>query len=160
MNAGKAFFAGVVAGAAMSILMAAGRALAIPLDVEMTLGTLFGLAPGAPAWMLGFVVHLFLSGLIALIYARGFESVARGPGWAMGAAFSLLHVVLAGMAAGLMGLIHPLMPTPLDVPGLFAINLGVPAALLFIVMHVVYGTLVGGFYAAEPEAEKPREAWA
>ena len=156
MNAPRAFLAGVIAGVAMSILMGIGGLLAIPLHAEMMLGTLLGLPPGLPAWMLGFVFHLVISGCIALIYAAAFDYLTSGPGWGMGAAFSLLHVVLAGLATGVLGILHPLVPAVMDEPGLFAINLGASTAVLFILIHVVYGTLVGGLYAALTKAAKPR----
>lgn len=161
MNAPKAFFAGVVAGAVMSILMAAGRMLAIPLDLEMTLGTLFGLAPGlASTWMVGFVTHLVIAGVFGVIYAVCFENLMERADWSIGAAFGFVHVIIAGMLAGLMPFIHPLMPDPMPEPGLFATNLGAGAALLFIVQHLVFGALVGGLYAMETTGEQAREAHA
>ncbi|MFU8803601.1 MAG: hypothetical protein ACNA8W_07325 [Bradymonadaceae bacterium] len=150
MNLSRAFLAGVIAGIVMSILMALGRAVGIPLAAEMMLGTMFGLPMGAVGtWVFGFVMHLIVSGLIALLYAVGFERVTHRAGWGVGAAFSLVHILIAGIVMAMMPLIHPMIPTPMGAPGFLMFNMGAAAAILFIVEHVIYGALVGGIYAGE-----------
>lgn len=151
MDTSNAFLAGVVAGLAMSVIMALGRALGVPIDVEMMLGTLIGLAPGTiGTWIVGLVMHLVISGLIALIYAWGFENVTHRADWGTGALFSIVHIIIGGLAMGLMPFIHPMIPEIMAAPGVFAVNLGTGAVLLFLVGHLVYGAFVGGIYATAP----------
>src|SRR5690606_35157864 len=76
MKSRSAFPVGVVGGAAMSAVMFLARLLGLQANLGMMLGTLF-LPPGAVAWGVGFVVHLVVSGLIGLLYGRGFERVTH-----------------------------------------------------------------------------------
>jgi hypothetical protein len=87
MNWGKAFIAGVIGGAVMSILLALARAMGMPANLEVMQGTMLGLEPGATAWIVGFIMHLMISGLIALVYAAGFEYVTHRAGWLVGVPF-------------------------------------------------------------------------
>lgn len=102
--------------------------------------------PGTTAWIIGFVMHLMISGLIALIYAWGFEHVTHRAGWAVGAGFSLIHSVIAGMAMGMIPLIHPRMPNPVMPPGFFMANLGTIGPVIVFMFHAVYGAIVGAIY--------------
>ena len=145
MNVGKAFTAGVIGGAAMSALMWMARAfMGMPANLEMMLGTMLGLAPGA--WLIGFVMHLMISGAIALIYAWGFEHVTHRAGWLIGAGFALIHATIGGLAMGMMPMMHPQMPGPMQPPGAFMSNMGVTGVVAEYVLHIVYGAIVGAMY--------------
>ena len=74
----------------MSVLTGLARMMGVPANIEMMLGTMVA-DPGTTAWLIGFVMHLTLSGLIALIYAWGFEHVTHKAGWAVGTGFGLVH---------------------------------------------------------------------
>ena len=110
MNAGKAFVAGIIGGAAMSAVMWMGRTImGMDVNLSMMLGTMFVQRPGATAWIIGFIMHLIISGLIALIYAWGFEHVAHRAGWLVGVGFSLIHSIGTGLFMGLVPMMHPMM---------------------------------------------------
>lgn len=150
MNAQRAFLAGILAGLVLSVLMALGRALGIPLAVEMMLGTLVGLPVGVPVtYLIGLIIHLLLSGTIALLYALGFERVTRRAGWGVGAAFSLVHIIVAGIVLALMPAIHPMIPEAMGPPGFLMFNMGAGAVILFLIGHAIFGALVGGLYAGD-----------
>lgn len=148
MNSSRAFLAGLIAGLAMTIIAAIGRAFGMPLDVEMMLGTMFGFDAGETGtWILGFVIHLMLSGLIALLYAWGFEHITKRAGWGIGTAFSVVHIIIGGLMMGVVPFIHPMIPEAMAAPGIFVVNLGTGAVIFFLIEHLVYGALVGGIYA-------------
>lgn len=147
MKAGKAFVAGVAGGAAMSVLMWMGRTMmGMPANLEMMLGTM--VAPeGATAWLIGLVMHLMISGGIALIYAWGFEHVTHRAGWLIGAGFSIIHTLIAGTLMGVMPAMHPRMP-PMMAPGAFMSSMGTTGVVMEFVLHLIYGAIVGAMYGA------------
>lgn len=146
MKAGRAFLAGVVGGAAMTALMWMARTMiGMPANLEMMLGTMVA-DPGTTAWMIGFVMHLMISGAIALMYAWGFENVTHRAGWTTGATFSVVHIVIAGLVMGMMPMMHPRMPSPISPPGFFMSNLGMMGIVALVMLHVVYGAIVGAMY--------------
>ncbi len=146
MNTGRAFAAGVIGGAAMSALMWMGRLMGMPANLEMMLGTMV-LEPGSTAWLIGFVMHLMISGAIALVYAWGFERVTHRAGVLVGAGFGILHAIIAGMVMGMMPAMHPLMPMRMDPPGAYMSGLGPAGVVMEFVLHIIYGAVVGAIYA-------------
>jgi hypothetical protein len=146
MKTGKAFLAGVVGAVAMSLIMAMARAMGMEVNLEMMLGTMFGASPGPGTWLFGLMMHLVISGLIALLYALGFEYVAHRAGWKIGLAFSLIHIAIGGIVMGMMPMMHPLVPEQLSAPGAFMINHGMLGLGAFIMLHMIFGAIVGGMY--------------
>ncbi|MFP4164580.1 MAG: hypothetical protein ACLFQB_15155 [Chitinispirillaceae bacterium] len=151
MDGGKAFWAGVLGGMVMIILATLARIAGIPVYLSMMLGTLFGLSPGIGTWFLGFLVHLFISGLIALLYGLGFEYVTHRASMGIGALVSLVHIVAAGFVFGLIPYIHPAVPGVLIAPGVFMSRTGTAGVVLFIIIHILYGMIVGSLYGAGKE---------
>jgi len=148
MKAGKAFVAGMVGGAVMSVLMWMARTMmGMPANLEMMLGTMVT-DPGTTAWMIGFVTHLMISGAIALIYAWAFEHVTHRAGWLVGAGFGVVHAIIAGMVMGMMPMIHPRMPNPVMPPGAFMSHLGTMGVVAEFMLHLIYGAVVGAMYGA------------
>ena len=152
MNTRRAFLAGVAGGAVMAVLVKI-----VPVNVEMILGTFF-LPSGIGAWLLGLALHLALSGAIALLYGLGFERVTHRASPGIGAAFSLVHVVLAGLALAALPAVHPLIPGQIRAPGAFMSSIGFGGVLLFLIEHLVYGAIVGQLYGhvAHPRETVPR----
>ncbi len=148
MNNGKLFLAGVTGGAAMSVVMGIARAMGMPVNLEMMLGTLPGLSPGPVTWTIGLVMHLMLSGLIALVYGFLFERVLHRTSIGAGLIVSLGHVVIAGLFMGMVPLMHPMIPEQMAAPGFFMANLGVMGVAAEVMLHLMYGAIVGGLAAA------------
>jgi hypothetical protein len=146
MNVGKAFFAGIVGGAAMTLIMMAARSAGASADVAQLLGTLPGRAPSSTTWLVGFLVTIMLSGLIGIAYAAVFETITRSAGVAAGLKVSLVHLVLAGIFVGLLGAMHPLVPEVLAAPGFFMASYGGLGILAFVAAHLAFGAIVGGLY--------------
>ena len=153
MNTSRAFVAGVVGGVVMSIFLAMARFMGMPANLEMIEGTML-MDPGPVAWILGFVMHLVLSGLIALVYAWGFEHVTHRAGWLVGAGFGILHAIIAGMVMGMMPMIHPRMPSPVMPPGAFMSHLGLMGPIAVFMLHMIYGAVVGRMYAPVTESAR------
>lgn len=151
MKTGRAFMAGALGGLVMTVLTAIARAMGMQVNLEMLLGTMFGLSPGSAAWVLGLVMHLMISGLIALLYAFGFERVTHRAGAGIGAAFSFIHMVIAGVFMGVIPMMHPLVPEQLPAPGAFMVNMGAMGVGAFVMLHLIYGAIVGGIYGRTAE---------
>jgi hypothetical protein len=164
MNYTRAVLGGIVGGAVMSLLMAAGRAMGMQANLEMMLGTMFGAAPGPGTWMLGFAMHLVISALIAVVYGWGFEYLTHRSGWSVGFGFAVVHAVIAGVVMGMIPAIHPLIPEQMPAPGAFMSNLGMIGIAAEFMLHVVYGAIVGAMYgpvrpaAATTVAERSQRA--
>lgn len=157
MRAGKAFGAGVTGAVVMSIVMAIARAMGMQVKLELMLGTMFGSPPSPGTWALGFVIHLMMGGLFGLLYAVGFEHVAHRAGVWVGAGFGLVHALGSGLALAMVSSVHPLISAgQMPAPGAFMSGLGMMGVVAFVMLHLIYGGIVGGMYgsvATAPAAE-------
>lgn len=157
VKGGRAFVAGVVGGTIMSVGMAIARdVFAIPIQLEMMLGTATGLGTGRGTFAIGLVMHLIASGLIAELYAFAFERIAHRSGALPGVVLAIPHMVIGGLVVGAMPAIHPSLPDTLVAPGPFLSFLGDGAVLFFVLTHAVYGAFVGIAYGpvADPVRTK------
>ncbi len=146
MRTGRAFWLGVIGGAAVTVILTLARMVGIPANIGMMLGTTFGLMPGSGTWLLGFVIHLVVSGLIGIVYATVFEFLLHQSGSAAGLGTAIIHAILAGLFMGIVPMMNPTIPEIMPAPGLFLSNLGGPGVVLFFVMHLIYGWIVGAWY--------------
>lgn len=146
MNASKAFSAGVVGGAVMSAIMFVARMMGMDVKLELLLGTMV-LEPGTTAWIVGLVMHLIISAMIALAYAWAFENVLNRSGWQAGMMVSVVHILIAGVFMGaILPAMHPLVPEQMAGPGWFMANLGLLGVAAFVMLHVIFGAIVGSMY--------------
>src|SRR4030042_6578537 len=96
MRVGFAVLAGVIGGAVMVALVVIARALGLTeLNLAMIWGSMFTREISSGTWVLGFVIHLVVSGLIALIYAAVFEAI-RGSNWVTGLIGGAIHAAIGG----------------------------------------------------------------
>ncbi|MGI8509241.1 MAG: hypothetical protein ACR2MQ_07950 [Gemmatimonadaceae bacterium] len=157
MRKGQAFGAGVAGGIVMvSAIWLVRTFLGIPVDLAMVEGTMF-LPKGPSAWILGLIIHLVISGLIGLIYAWGFETITHRAGALVGASFSLVHAVIAGLLFGTVPTFHPRIPEAMPAPGMFLSNLGVMGVIAFFVFHAIYGAVTGAIYHPEHADARARD---
>jgi hypothetical protein len=158
MRAGLAFFAGVIGGAVMAGLLMIARSLGFSeMNMPLALGTMVTQTTSRGTLLLGFVMHLVISGLIALVYAAGFEAIRRSNWW-LGVIGGMIHVAIGGLFLWALPAFHPAIPDVLPAPGPFGINFGATSVAGFIVLHLIYGAIVGGIYRpvhvrAQPEGE-------
>lgn len=134
-----------------AVLVSAQLAGLTRMDIPMMLGTIFVEDPDK-ARVLGSLIHLVNGQGFALIYASAFAALGWSDWW-LGALFGALHGFAAlTLIVPLLPGIHPRMasersgPTTdnvLEPPGLFGLNYGGQTALVTLIAHVVYGTLLG-----------------
>jgi hypothetical protein len=152
MNSGRVFLTGVVGALAMAIALAAIRAMDLPLNLGLLLGTMTGLEPSQTTWMIGMAMHLALGGVFAYAYAFAFESLTDGAGPILGVAFGVFHGMIAGVLLLALPYVHPGMPEAVRVPGPFMATFGPAGVLAFMFVHMLYGGIVGVLY---PPLQKP-----
>ena len=145
MKVGKAITAGLVGGLVMTALGWLVRQFGLEMNAEMMLGTMMS-APGVTAWVIGFMIHLMLSALIALLYAWGFERVTHRAGVATGLGFAVIHLLIAGVVMAMIPAMHPMIPEQMPAPGAFLAGMGGTFVGLFVIEHLLYGATVGALY--------------
>ena len=147
---------GFAATVLLTTLMAGSQGLGMTrMNIPYLLGTMF--TPDRDrAKALGVVLHVVNGFAFSLVYVAAFHAWG-GPAWWKGALIGLVHstfVLTVGMVA-LPGL-HPRMagesrgPTvvrQLEPPGFLALHYGVQTPLSIVVGHLVFGIVLGVFYA-------------
>jgi hypothetical protein len=123
------------------------------LDLPLLLGTIATEDPDR-ARVAGFVIHLAVGQVAALIYTAGFAAVDRSDWW-LGSLFGLAHAIIAlTVLVPLLPAVNPRMASDragrdwtavLEPPGLLALNYGRATPLMTVGAHVVYGAVLGLF---------------
>ena len=151
-DAGAAIGAGLIGGAAMSVILYMGIAMMpnqMRMNLFLMLGTMMFRNRGM-AYMTGGMMHAGMSiafGLIhvALYTAFGLESALV----AWGILFGFGHWLLTGMGLGMIPVIHPLMRGgEMAAPGLFALRYPSMTAMGYFMLHILFGVLVAVSYQA------------
>jgi hypothetical protein len=156
MNVGSWLLWGFVGTVVLTTIMAGSQGLRLTrMNLPYMLGTVF--TPSRDrAKLVGFILHLFNGWMFSLLYVAAFHSLGLGTWW-LGAFIGFVHaafVLTAGMRI-LPGL-HPRMaseqqgPTvarQLEPPGFLALNYGVRTPISVLLAHLVFGAIVGSFYA-------------
>ena len=150
-NIGAAIIAGVVATVVMTIVMYIGRAMMpqqMPMNILHMLGTMMTRSTG-PAYMMGAMMHGVMGIVFALIHVAVFVAFGLEALLAWGILFGVVHWVIAGMGMGMMGTMHPVIRSgEMPAPGAFVKNLPMMNVMGFLMVHVIYGLVVGGLYQA------------
>ena len=135
-------------------LVAASELRLTRIDLPFLLGTML-VADRTRAKALGYLLHFLTGQVFAMIYYGVFTAIDES-GWLLGGLFGLLHGVFAVTALVniLLPAVHPRMGTShtaadssplLEPPGFLMLNYGPSTPLVTVVVHVVYGAIVGGF---------------
>ena len=131
---GKGLLAGVVATLVLSAIMVMKTMMGImpALDLPKMIAGMMG-QPGMP--VIGWGVH-FMIGIV--IYGVAIAMLDhRLPG---------SHTV-QGMILGAIGwLIMMIMLMPMAGAGLFGMNMGIMAPMMTLVLHLIFGAVLGGVY--------------
>lgn len=152
---------GVMGALVMTLAMGIGRVFHVPVNLEALLGSLLTGKLSFGTWCLGLALHLGIGAGLGMVYAFVLEAAFRRSSWALGVAVSVPHLVLAGVGLGLIAAIHPLLPDALVDPGMFMMDLGPPAFAGFVILHLVFGAIVGGMCARREPERTPRDTgWA
>ncbi len=150
---------GFVATIVLTTLLAASQGLGLTrANVPYLLGSV--LTPRRDrAKIYGFLMHLCMGWLFALVYLAAFHWLHRATWW-LGAAMGLVHgtfVLTAGLPI-LPGL-HPRMANPhgaptvarqIEPPGFLGLNYGVQTPVWVLIAHAVFGAVLGALYPLPP----------
>lgn len=147
MKVGRAVVAGLAGGIAMTILGWLVRRMGVDMNAELMLGTMMA-RPESGAWIIGFLIHMLIAVVFALIYAWGFERLTHRAGVMVGLGFAVVHIVFAGLVMLMMPVVHPMIPEMMPPPGAFMSGMGATGIVLFVIEHLMYGAIVGGVYGA------------
>lgn len=162
---GYAILAGLAGGAAMAVLLYMGIIM-LPRQMKMNLFMMLGsmvLPVGTGAFLMGAMVHAGMSAAFGLVHAAAFSILdvdANQAAW--GLLFGGVHWAAAGMALGMLPLLHPRLRRGgdrlashavepdqaglLDAPGFYALNYPVMTAAGFLMLHLLFGFVVGALY--------------
>lgn len=154
----RALIIGALAGAVVIVLMSVVAPL-FGIDADLCLPV--GAALGFTDWtaVAGCIAQLVVGALGALVYAAVFEFVTHRATWWLGMLIGVGHACLAGIGVGFLFVWRQ----PVDgvmVPGGFMLFRGPWAAVVLVVAHVVYGTIVGAAYGpVRRPSRKASIAW-
>ena len=149
---GWAILAGLVGGGVMAALLYMGNFM-LPNQMKMNLFMMLGsmmLPVGAAAFVMGAMVHAGMSVVFGLIHGAVFAGFdIDSAEWAWGLLFGLVHWAGVGMALGMMPLMHPRIRNgEIAAPGFYALSFPPMTAMGFLMLHLVFGVLVGVLYGA------------
>ena len=124
------------------------------MDLPFLLGTAFS-RNRVRAKAIGYGLHFLAGQMFAFIYYGIFVAIDES-GVLLGALLGLLHAIFAGTALVniLLPLVHPRMGGPhtaadssplLEPPGFLMRNYGPSTLIVSVIVHVLYGAIVGAF---------------
>lgn len=139
MNGANRYLKGMVAGLAATVVLAAimllkaNMGIMPQLDVIKMLSTMVDGGNPAVGWAVHFLIGAVLWGLLfAAISRPGLEGYWwRGVLFGVGAWFLMMVIVM-----------------PMAGAGVFGLNLGMMAPVMTLILHLIYGAVLGGVYGA------------
>ena len=151
-SAGAAVGAGLVATGVMTAMIYMGLGMfpkQMPMNLLYMLGTM--MTRQRPAiYLMGGMMHAGMGVAFALVHTGLFQALGLESNLAAwGILFGFAHYLAFGMMMGMMPAMHPLMRTgQLASPGLYGKNYPSMNVMGILVVHLVYGLLVGILYEA------------
>jgi hypothetical protein len=149
---GWAILAGLIGGAVMAVILYMGIFM-LPQQMKMNLFLMLGtmmLPVGAAAIVMGAMVHAVMSVVFGLIHGAVFSAAdidSAQAAW--GLLFGLVHWAAVGMALGMLPLMHPrIRDGEIEAPGFYALSYPPMTAMGFLMLHLVFGVIVGALYGA------------
>jgi len=147
-------FAGTIV---MTTILRLSQALGLTrIDLPLMLGTMVT-RRRQRAKVYGFLIHLMNGWIFAYVYASAFESLRRATWW-IGMIIGAIHgLFVLTIGIPIIPGLHPRManeatgPEPtrdLQPPGFMALNYGQQTAIVTMVAHMIFGTILGTFYPA------------
>ncbi|UVW30059.1 DUF6789 family protein [Massilia sp. H6] len=135
MSIAKGFVAGLAATAVLSVLMVMKQVMGImpELNLPKMIAGMMG-APDSPA--IGWLVHVMIG---VLGYGAAIALVARP---ALGKS-----AVSTGLLIGFIGwIIMMVMLMPMAGAGFFGMNMGIMAPVMTLILHLIFGAVLGWTY--------------
>lgn len=137
---GRAIVGGIIGAAVMSILLWIAQAIGLTdFGFARLLGAFVFRGTGTWPWVLGFCFHLILGAGFGIVYGFILELWGKS-GWWRGLIVALPHLLLAGI---ILQLVHP---RTIEWPGFMGLHEGIATLIIWVVIHLVYGAIVGSVY--------------
>jgi hypothetical protein len=138
----QAIKAGLGAWIVFTLVLYIAPLMGVPkMDVPAMLGGMFGLNNLGFGWMM----HLAIGLMLALIYAYWFVDLVGGAPWVRGLTFGVLPwLTMMVVIAPMLPLLNPMvakMP-----PGVFLANQGIMAPMGSLAGHLIWGAVLGAVY--------------
>jgi len=147
MNAAGAIVAGLVGTAVFTMILGmAPRMGMFRMDIVGLLSTMFGRENRA----LGWIMHLMMGVIFALIYAFLWASGVLAATWLGGLVFGAVHWLIVGMIMGMIPVVHAgIRSGSVVAPGMWMTNGGGMLAFAGGLMgHMLFGVVVALVYSA------------
>ena len=142
----SAIISGIVGTIGISVVMAVAPLMGMPkMDIVGLLSTMFG----KPNRVLGWMMHMMMGVVFALIYAFLWSVGIGSPSWLFGLIFGAVHWLIVGMIMAMIPLMHAgIKSGDVEPPGLWMTNQGGMMAFLGGLMgHMIFGLIVALVYA-------------
>lgn len=161
----RAFAYGALGAFTMTILLVLMRWVGLTqFNLSVFLGSMLTGNISTSSWAMGFSWHILNGGIFGLVYAGLFKwtgSASAGKG----TSFAFVHWLFFSVFMGVASSFHALIPAQIADPGYFALNYGVLTAITGLVLHLVFGFIVGNalegsvFHGRKSSARiRPRQA--
>jgi hypothetical protein len=156
MNLSSILLWGFAATILLTSLTVAAQSLGLTrVDIPFIIGTMF--TPDRDrAKIVGLAVHLINGWIFAIVYALFFEKIGDATWWYGALMGGLQGIFIVAVLLPILPGIHPRMvsdfrgPEPtrlLEPPGFFVTNYGRITPLVLMLVHVLYGAMIGAFYS-------------
>lgn len=132
---GKGMLAGLAATIVLSALMMMKQAMGIMPELNPI--AMITKMSGSSTMMMGWVGHFVIGTVLWGLLFAALDDKLSGPHWLRGAIFAT--------GAWLMMMV---VVMPMAGAGLFGLNLGVMAPVATLMLHWIYGAVLGGVYGA------------
>lgn len=133
-NYGKGLAAGLVATLVLSALMVAKAAMGFMPQLDV-IGMLSGMMGTSPA--MGWVAHFVIGTVVwGLLFTAFFGAAPDGLWW---------RGIVVGIGAWLLMMV---VVMPMAGAGFFGMGLGMMAPVMTLMLHVIFGGVLGGTYGA------------
>lgn len=142
----SAIISGIVGTIGISVVMAVAPLMGMPkMDIVGLLSTMFG----KPNRVLGWMMHMMMGVVFALIYAFLWSVGIGTLSWLFGLIFGAVHWLIVGMIMAMIPLMHAgIKSGEVDPPGLWMTNQGGMMAFLGgLLGHMVFGLVVALIYS-------------
>ena len=147
MNILGAVIAGLVASLVFSMVLVMAPKMGMPkMDIVSLLGSMFG----KPNQALGWMMHLMMGVVFALIYAFLWSNGIGAATWTGGLVFGAAQWLVVGVVMGMIPMMHAgIKSGAVQAPGLWMTNNGgVMAFMGGLVGHMIFGIVIALVYAA------------
>ena len=146
MNVLSAVISGILGTFAISMVMAVAPMMGMPkMNIVDMLSTMFGKSNLVLGWMM----HLMMGAVFALIYAFLWSIGIGSAGWLSGLIFGAAHWLVVGLIMGVIPIMHAgINNGDVEAPGLWMTNQGGTLSFIGGLMgHMVFGLVVALVYA-------------